>query len=528
MSRPLLVPILLLAAAYGASAGEDPVPNREAVKEELCAAAEEGDFENLKNLLTKYPDMKDVNRNGFTLLHRAFGSREMVEYLIDIGADMEAKSGALWTPLHSQAYSGHQDGVEVLLDHGADIEAKTSFGHTPLLSSLRWDRIEVTRLLLERGANVDPTTEIGRTPLIVSAIEGNGDVVELLLEHDADVSLKDHIYERTALHFAALYGQLDITEALVRSGADVNDEDAAGRTPLDYAIRYGHEKVARLLKSAGAAGELDPMRFGFSPYLKEPMKNGEAFAWYMGHSGYAVKTKNNFLLFNYSHASGAGAPAEPRLVNGRINLDEIADCRVIVFASSAHHSHHHPEVFRSWQEAHENITFVYSFEDKLGRNPRYFKDVEGPEFIYMPDGEKKNIQGVKVETVPVISPYGPRCSGFLVEVDGLVIFCGGKHVLVRESERKDFRRPIDTLKNRGTEIDLLILPGNYGLGRITPLNLEGIDYAVKTLEPEVLLVSGGDATEFVLREVAATLEKYGAHTRIFCPEQRGDVFVAKR
>jgi ankyrin repeat protein len=529
LKKLILIGCLLLVAAIPTNAKEEDVQDRQKIKDQLFEAAEKGDFETLKNLLTKHPDMKDVRRDGgWSLLHMALDSREMVEYLIKIGSDMEAKSGALWTPLHSQAYRGHKDGVELLLEHGADIEAKTSFGITPLLSSIRWDRVEVTKLLIRKGANINPTTELGRTPLIISAIEGNSELARLFLDNDADISIKDNNYKRTALHFAALYGQLDIVAALAEKGASLNEIDAAGKTPLDYANQYGHEKVAKLLKFSGAEGEIDPKHFGFSPYLTKALEQGEAYSWYMGHAGYAVKTKNHFLLFNYSHNSGAGLPEEPRLANGRINLDEIADCRTIIFAGSPHHSHHHPEEFNKWQKIHKNITFVYSFEDKVGRNPRYFKDVEGPEYIYLSDGEKKTIQGVKVETIPVVSAHGnPSGSGFLVEADGLVLFYGGKHLLRSESQREAFRKPIDTLKDRGIEIDLLILPGNFALGRIFPINLEGVEYAVKTLKPKAFLASGGDSTEFVLLEVASALEKYKDHTKIFCPEHRGDMFILK-
>ncbi|MBN2246266.1 MAG: ankyrin repeat domain-containing protein [Candidatus Aminicenantes bacterium] len=528
MKKLIIVSCMVLVAVYCLTAQNADLQDNQKIKEKLFSAAQNGDFEILKNLLTKYPDMKNIDRNsGFTLLHVANNSREMIEYLIKIGLDIEAKSGALWTPLHSQAYKGHLDGVELLLEHGADIEAKTSFGHTPLLSSLRWDRIGVTRFLIEKGADVNPTTELGRTPLIVSAVEGNSELARLLLENHADTSIKDNNYKRTALHFAALYGQFDIVDALAKKGSDVNEKDASGRTAFDYACRYGHENVAKRLKSSGAEGKIDTKHFGFSPYLTKILKEGEAYAWYMGHAGYAVKTKNNFLLFNYSYGSGAGNPEEPRLANGRINLDEIADCRIIVFASSPHHSHHHPEMFNKWQKIHRNITFIYSFEDKLGRNPNYFKDVEGPKYIYIPDGEKDALEGVKVETIPIVSPHGSPGSGFLIEVDGVVIFYGGKHLLFEESRRQVFRKPIDTLKSRGIKIDLLILPGNFAYGRIFPINLEGVDYAVKTLEPKAFLASGGDSTEFVLLEVAAALEKYKDHTKIFCPKHRGDMFILK-
>jgi ankyrin repeat protein len=449
----------------------------------------------------------------------AFNSRELVEYLINNGADVEARSDSGWTPLHSQAYGGHRDGVKVLLEHGANLEATHAYGMTPLVNSIRWDRIEVARLLVEKGAKVDVTNSLGRTPLILSATDGYLELARLFLDNGADIGIKDDNYQRTALHFAALNGHLNVVAELLKKGADIDEKDRTGKTPLDYANRYGHEKVAKLLKSSGAEGEIDPQNFGFSPYLKKPLKEGEAVAWYMGRVGYAVKTKKHFLLFSY-WVSG-NLPEEPLLANGHINLDEIADLHTIVFAGGPAYWHHNPERYHTWQRLHDNISFIYSFEDKLGRNPNYFKDVEGPEYIHLPDGKKMTIDGLEVESIPV-----SRGSGFLVELDGLVIFFGGDHLMSSESQRASFNKPIDDLKSTGKAIDLLILSANFLYGRIFPSNLEGVEYAVKTLQPKAYFSSAGsESTEFVLSEVIATLEKYKNQVKIFCPEHRGDMFT---
>jgi len=502
--------------ADGAGDGPDP-------QERLFAAATDGDVATLREILTRRPELKDIRKDGgWSLLHTAQSSREAVAYLIGIGCDLEAKSGADWTPLHSQAYYGHVAGVELLLDHGADIEAKTTFGITPLSSAVRWNRIAAARRLLERGAHVDPTTAMGRTPLMVSTIEGQSELAGLFIEHGAALDVRDANYGRTPLHFAALYGQLDIVEALVDRSADLEAVDGAGRTPLDYAVRYGHEKVARLLNAAGAAGEVDPANFGPSARLAETLAAGEAFAWYLGDSGYAVKTANHLLLFNYN-AAGC-EPDEPRLANGRIRLDEIAGCRTLVFASRHHHAHHHPRLFREWQRTHPDITFVYAFEDTLGRDERYFEDVPGPDHVHLPGGERRRIGDASVEAIPV-SRFGPCGAGFLVEVDGLTIFCGGDHLLSDESEWPDFREPIDTLKARDLALDILILPANFAWGRLFPANLQGLDYAIDTLAPRALLLTGGDSTEYLFAEVAAALEPYRDRTAVFCPEHGGDPFA---
>lgn len=499
---------------------EQPALDREEITEQLFAAAEKGEFETVRTLLTQYPDMKDVRRNGgWTLLHMSFNSRELIEYLIDNGADIEARSDGQWTPLHSQAYSGHADGVEVLLEQGADPEAKHAFGMTPLINAIRWNRIEAAEVLVAKGANVNAANTLGRTPLMLSAVEGYTELAELFLKNSADIRAKDLNYQRTALHFAALNGHLDIVSMLIDKGADIDEADAAGKTPLAYAGQYGHEKVAMLLKSSGAKGEPDPRSFGDSPYLNTALKPGEAVAWYLGRIGYAVKTRNHLLVFSY-HVMG-NLPEEPRLANGHIDLDEIADCATTVFAGGSPYWHHDPERYSLWQKTHENISFVYSFEDKPGRNPHYLKDVEGPEYIYLPDGREQTINGMSVETIPV-----SRGSGFLVEADGVVIFHGGDHLLSGESQRESFQKTIDEVMAAGKAIDLLILSGNFMYGRIFPINMEGVDYALQTLMPRAYLaMAASESTEFVLSELREALNKHKSRIKIFCPEHRGDMFI---
>ena len=161
----LVIPLFAILFAFSGFclSQEQNVPDKQKITTELFAAAQKGDFETVKSLLVKYPDMKDVRRNGgWTLLHLSFNSRELVEYLIEKGLDIEARSDSQWTPLHSQAYGGHKDGVELLLEHGADIEAKHAYDMTPLVSSVRWDRIDVAKLLVEKGANVNSTNTCSR------------------------------------------------------------------------------------------------------------------------------------------------------------------------------------------------------------------------------------------------------------------------------------------------------------------------------------------------------------------------------
>ena len=58
-----------------------------------------------------------------------------------------------WTPLHEAANFGHLEIVNYLLDYGADIDHRGDAGITPLIDAASCGHVQMMRLLIERGAN---------------------------------------------------------------------------------------------------------------------------------------------------------------------------------------------------------------------------------------------------------------------------------------------------------------------------------------------------------------------------------------
>lgn len=95
-------------------------------------AAENGELEQLKELLTTQPGLVHANDcNGYTPLHRAaYGNHiSAVSYLMSTGAKLDAKTEFGWTPLHSAANWNNYIIVARLLAGGADPFAVSDGGN---------------------------------------------------------------------------------------------------------------------------------------------------------------------------------------------------------------------------------------------------------------------------------------------------------------------------------------------------------------------------------------------------------------
>ena len=75
--------------------------------------------------------------------------------LIDEGADINAGTNGLRTPLHSAAIWGNRDNVELLLINGAEINVQDGRSRTPLSWAKERGHTEIVELLTKHGAKDD-------------------------------------------------------------------------------------------------------------------------------------------------------------------------------------------------------------------------------------------------------------------------------------------------------------------------------------------------------------------------------------
>jgi len=155
------------------------------------------------------------------------GSANAAEFLVGMGANVNAHNNRGWTPLHFAAQNGHNDVATILIEAGADLELRAMFYHS-------WDY---------------ECKPCNSTALQIAISKGHDEVVGSLVAAGADVEVKDL--------FDALPPQEvdhetpDILRYLLSSGASPDVLDESGDTLLMYAAWNGYRESFRILLAAG-------------------------------------------------------------------------------------------------------------------------------------------------------------------------------------------------------------------------------------------------------------------------------------
>ena len=209
-----------------------------------------GGVDTVKVLLRAGADVRVTDDTGNTCLMFAahHGHIETVRTLLcmpEVGLDNPGEHGS--TALHDAACQGHPDVLQALLDAGADIEAKDAEGRSALLVASSVGEVKSAKVLVEAGAEVCATDDEGNTCLIIAAVFGQIDIVRYLLSlPDVDVHDRDAEGD-TALHLAAHHKLPDMVKLLLEHGADKSLCNEAGETALDNAAAGGCRECCRLL-----------------------------------------------------------------------------------------------------------------------------------------------------------------------------------------------------------------------------------------------------------------------------------------
>ncbi|WP_341823711.1 ankyrin repeat domain-containing protein [Wolbachia endosymbiont (group A) of Agelastica alni] len=212
---------------------------------------EDGQFDVVKNFLkktAKKTSMKDKNewRIRWKLLHYAAYNgelnivKDLFSLLLEKSGDVNVKEGYYnYTPLHCAVYYNRHEMVKFLIEQGANIEARTMYSDTPLHIAARYCGLDMVKLLVEKGCN---TSAINNHKQMPSEITGDRKVKQFLNENKG----------LSPLHYAAKEGNLDLFKVLLNKGDNINAKDKYGWTPLHYAVEHNRFDVMKLLIDSNA------------------------------------------------------------------------------------------------------------------------------------------------------------------------------------------------------------------------------------------------------------------------------------
>lgn len=194
---------------------------------------------------------------------------------------------------------------------------------------------------------------------------------------------------------------------------------------------------------------------------------------YLDNSGFALKTEQHFLIFDYYNNSPTNGMRG--LAGGVIDPKEIAQENVVVFASHAHMDHYNP-VILEWEKKIQNIRYVFSHDIQMHLNA----------LMAAPNSEY-DLGDVKIKTLRSTD----EGVAFLIEMDGLKIYhAGDLNWWHWEGEDPDwnaemaqnYKNEIDKIKDE--KIDIAFIPVDP---RLEESMLWGIEYFKKQVETRLTI-----------------------------------------
>ncbi len=198
---------------------------------------------------------------------------------------------------------------------------------------------------------------------------------------------------------------------------------------------------------------------------------------YLYHDGFAVETKNFFLIFDYYNNRPQNSDAT--LENGVIDITSIKSKKnIYVFVSHAHHDHFNDVIF-SWSNINPHIKYIMSCDVPLrDYKSNYYFIFANKELIF---------QGIKIKT------FGSTDIGvsFFIDVDGLTIFHAGdlnwwhwKHTCIENQETMELNFKKEVWKIAEENINIAFFPTDPRLEEFSHI---GGEYFIRKVRPNLFI-----------------------------------------
>ncbi|KAH9488093.1 Transient receptor putative cation channel sub A member 1 [Bulinus truncatus] len=226
----------------------------------LHSAVNGGDIKAVKVCLSAGASLKAQQEDGSTPLHFAcaMGNLEMIKVMKELRkndflAAISALDAMKMTPLHRAALFNHTQIMQYLIEHGADMDCRDISSKTPLLLAVSKSCWAAAQLLVTKGADIYIKDKRNRNFIHIAIKRGGklDQTVTTLAKQDVMYLQNDKDdYGCTALHYAAKKGHLSAVDDLLKMGSIATTKNKEGQSPFHFAARYGrYTTCCRLLSS---------------------------------------------------------------------------------------------------------------------------------------------------------------------------------------------------------------------------------------------------------------------------------------
>lgn len=163
----------------------------QSVDTDLRNSISQGDIQRVQEIVSAHPEALHRHDEGqhspldFAVLSK---SVEMVKLLIGLGANVNLPDQHVgMTPFHLAVFNPVTDEMmDCLLQAGADINKKTLDGSTPLLQAIATRSISLCERLIQRGADLQALDDWGRNALHIAVMECDSEQFKFFLSLGVD------------------------------------------------------------------------------------------------------------------------------------------------------------------------------------------------------------------------------------------------------------------------------------------------------------------------------------------------------
>ena len=173
--------------------------------------------------------------------------------------------------------------IKYLVDHGADVNAKSKNGDTPLTISCRNGNGYIVKYLIDHGANIDVRDGNGDSPLVIAYTIGDETILKYVIEKtikllpncnndqmkkNAEDQIEKFLTEYPSEVYMSIDENTDIFEefinqrnirlisVLIKIGRDINNYMKNMKLPIEQAIENKDKDIVKELINLGANTEV--------------------------------------------------------------------------------------------------------------------------------------------------------------------------------------------------------------------------------------------------------------------------------